>query len=90
MGLTSQRCVVKALNNHKDLTQILAKMNKGIDWDLRELAKEEKYLQRSEQKFQVQLLETKIKMLKEKIDEKVAKRNNIQNTLNELKQQEVS
>lgn len=73
----------------KDLTQILAKMNKGIDWDLRELAKEEKNLQRSEQKFQVQLLETKIKMLKEKIDEKVAKRNNIQNTLNELKQQEV-
>lgn len=73
----------------KDLTQILEKMNKGIDWDLKTLAKEEKNLQRSEQKFQVQLLETKIVMLKEKIDEKVAKRNNIQNTLNELKGQEV-
>jgi hypothetical protein len=71
-----------------DLSQILEKMNKGIDWDLKTLAKEEKNLKRSEQKFQVQLLETKIKMLKDKIEEKVAKRNNIQNTLNDLKGQE--
>lgn len=77
--------IAKTGKRIKDLTQILENMNKGIDWDLKTLAKEEMNLQKSEQKFQVQLLETKIKILKEKIDEKIAKRNNIQNTLNDLK-----
>jgi len=69
-----------------DLEGILEKMNKSIDWELRELAKEDKNLANCEQKFQLKLFEAKIAMLKSKLDEKVAKRNDIQNTLTKLKE----
>lgn len=68
-----------------DLEEILVKMNKSIDWELKELAKEQKNRDKTEQIFQLKLLDAKIEMLKNKVEEKVEKRNNIQKTLAQLK-----
>lgn len=69
-----------------DLEGILEKMNKSIDWDLKELEKEDKNRTKIDQIFQLKLLDAKIGMLKSKLDEKVLKRNDIQKTLSKLKE----
>jgi chromosome segregation ATPase len=68
-----------------DLQQILEKMNKSLDWEKRELQKEEKNRLHTDQQFQLKLLDAKIGMLKNKIAEKEEKISNINATLSKLK-----
>jgi hypothetical protein len=68
-----------------DLEAILEKMNKSMDWEKKELAKEQKNRDKTDQIFQLKLIDTKIEMLKNKIDEKESKIKNIEATLTKLR-----
>lgn len=68
-----------------DLEAIVAKMQKSIDWDKRELAKENKNKDYAEQVFQIKLIDAKIEIIEGKLKEKQEKIKNIEQTLNDLK-----
>ncbi|MCB9257257.1 MAG: hypothetical protein H6579_09015 [Chitinophagales bacterium] len=71
-----------------DLEEISAKMQKSLEWDERELAKEQKNRERSEQIFQVKLLDAKIEMIQQRVVEKREKLENILSTLKSLKKKQ--
>lgn len=68
-----------------DLEAIVAKMNKALDWKIRELQKEEKNLEYVSHAFQEKLLQSKIQMVQKDIKEIEAKLSDINATLNKLK-----
>jgi len=68
-----------------DLEGIVNKMQKSIDWDKRELIKEEKNKQYAEQVFQIKLIDAKIDLIKTRVKEKESKLVNITETLDSLK-----
>lgn len=68
-----------------DLEGIIEKMNKGLDWDKRELKKHHEFIEKTDQKFQIKLLEMKVKIIEAKITEKEAKLKNIRETYESLK-----
>ncbi len=68
-----------------DLEAIVNKMQKSVDWDKRELGKEENNKKFAEQVFQIKLIDAKIALIKTKMKEKEEKLNNIKETLESLK-----
>lgn len=67
-----------------DLTAIVEKMQKSLDWDERELKKQEKFKERTDQIFQLKLVDAKIDMIQNRIKEKQTKLKNIKATLASL------
>ena len=68
-----------------DLESIIAKMNKALDWKIREMSREEKNLEFVAHAFQEKLIEGKIKLLKKDIKEIEGKIKDITATLDKLK-----
>jgi len=68
-----------------DLEAIIAKMNKALDWKIRELQKEENNLKFVSHAFQEKLLLSKIEMVKKDISEIEIKISDINITLKKLK-----
>jgi len=67
-----------------DLEGIVSKMQKSIDWENREIAKEEKNKDYASQAFQVKLLDAKIEMIKKSLAEKEEKLADVKKTLTSL------
>lgn len=68
-----------------DLEGIIGKMNKALDWKIRELQREEKNLKYVDHAFQEKLLLSKIELIKKDIKEIEGKISDINKTLNKLK-----
>lgn len=68
-----------------DLEAIIAKMNKALDWKIRELQKEEKNLEFVSHVFQQKLLQSKIELINKDVKEIEGKIADISKTLNKLK-----
>lgn len=68
-----------------DLEAIIAKMNKALDWKIREVGKEEQNLKFVAHAFQEKLIEGKIKLLQKDIKEIEGKISDIKGTLDKLK-----
>lgn len=68
-----------------DLEAIVTKMKKSLDWDKRELSKEENNKKYAEQVFQIQLIDAKIELINVKVKEKEDKIKDINSTLATLK-----
>ncbi|MGB1314562.1 MAG: hypothetical protein ACPG4Y_00995 [Chitinophagales bacterium] len=68
-----------------DLEGIISKMNKALDWKIRELQREEKNLQFADHAFQEKLLLSKIELIKKDIKEIEGKISDINKTLDKLK-----
>jgi hypothetical protein len=67
-----------------DLDGIVAKMQKSMDWENREIAKEEKNKDFASQIFQVKLLDAKIELMKKSLKEKEGKLADVKKTLSSL------
>ena len=67
-----------------DLEAIVAKMQKSIDWENREIAKEERNKDFASQAFQVKLLDAKIDLMKKSLAEKNVKLADVKKTLASL------
>lgn len=70
-----------------DLEGIIEKMQKGIDWENRQLNRLKKDKEYAEQKFQIQLIDTKLKLVESNLAERQAKLKNITATYNKLKKE---
>jgi hypothetical protein len=68
-----------------DLEGIVTKMNKALDWKIREMGKEEENLKFVAHEFQEKLIEGKIKLLQKDIKEIEGKITDIKGTLDKLK-----
>jgi hypothetical protein len=68
-----------------DLEGIVTKMNKALDWKIREMGKEEENLKFVAHAFQEKLIEGKIKLLQKDIKEIEGKISDIKGTLDKLK-----
>ena len=67
-----------------DLEGIIEKMTKSINWEKRNMEKEERNKERSGQIFQVKLIDAKLEIIKSKIAEKEQKLADVQKTLASL------
>lgn len=67
-----------------DLTAIVEKMTKSIDWEKRNIEKEERNKARSGQIFQVKLIDAKLEMIKSRLAEKEQKLADVKKTLEGL------
>lgn len=68
-----------------DLEAIVNKMKKSLDWDKKELSKEENNKKYAEQVFQIKLIDAKIGLINIRIKEKEEKIKDINSTLTSLK-----
>lgn len=69
----------------QDLEGIAEKMQKSLDWDLKEMEKEKKNKDFSQQIFQMKLIDAKIDMIQKRVIEKQEKLANVLSTLQGLK-----
>lgn len=86
--ISEQRQQRKSANADKrinDLEGIITKMNKALDWKLRELQREEKNLQFADHAFQEKLLLSKIEMIKKDISQLEKKITDVKATLEQVK-----
>lgn len=67
-----------------DLEGIVSKMQKSIDWENREIAKEEKNKEYASQAFQLKLLDAKIDLMNKSLKEKEGKLADVKKTLASL------
>lgn len=68
----------------QDLEGIAEKMQKSLDWDLKEMEKEKKNKEFSQQIFQMKLIDAKIDMINKRVIEKQEKLANVLATLQSL------
>lgn len=71
-----------------DLEGIIAKMNKALDWKIREMTREEKNLEFVAHAFQEKLIQSKIELLQKDVNEIEGKISDITATLNKLKKED--